>query len=417
MRLLPILAALVTAATSALTPALAQLNDRATLLLEDKPHNSSAVGREAEPQDFLHGPATWTVSPDGARAAAQFEIPGHLKGAFEFTADKTLASPDRAMVVRLDLQDPANDPIADVLFFAVDALEYPTGPRVKGVISRRDDKTFDLRLDDAKANVDAIGVGRSLDVEFRLQSGRIGRISIERDEVGAAALAHLFPSVRATDREAQSYRLDLLHAQSEAEAARILFGGASSGTLCFARVYDADHLRAHPFQRVTSLALILRMAPWSSAPEAEDDGDPHTTQAFWGFTANATLRDGAAVGEIRMKLREMQRIMSGDDLRDHLVFDARNGAVEDSPDRIEMTDDGRHLVFHPYDEMGFGLTWPDKKDPAYLRKAAKIKEDFSNLDEVFKTDDESFRLDRADPSVCAQITLRARGGTRVKTRG
>ena len=44
-----------------------------------------------------------------------FIIADRLKGSIDFLADKTLASPSRAIIIRLDLLDPANDPIVNVL--------------------------------------------------------------------------------------------------------------------------------------------------------------------------------------------------------------------------------------------------------------------------------------------------------------
>jgi hypothetical protein len=189
MHLPLIWAALITVSMFASTPVLADANEQATLLLEEKPHHPLALNSVSAPQFF--DPATWTVSLDGARATAQFEILGRAKGSIGFLAEKTLASPSRAMVIRLDLLDPANDPIVNVFVPSVDALEYPTGPRLKGVTSRRDDKTFDVHLDEAEAaaNVKAIGVGRTIDVAFRLRSRRIGRMSIDHDAAGAPAPA------------------------------------------------------------------------------------------------------------------------------------------------------------------------------------------------------------------------------------
>ena len=143
-------AALITVSMFASTPVFADANERATLLLEEKPHHPLALNSVSAPQ-FLRDPATWTVSLDGARATAQFGILGRAKGSIGFLAEKTLASPSRAMVIRLDLLDPANDPIVNVFVPSVDASEYPTGPRLKGVTSRRDDKTFDVHLDEAEA--------------------------------------------------------------------------------------------------------------------------------------------------------------------------------------------------------------------------------------------------------------------------
>ncbi len=400
MRLLLLWAALVAVSVLASTPALAEANERATFLLEEKPHHPLALDRVAVPQ-FLHGPATWAVSPDGARATAQFEIPRRLKGSIDFLADKTLASPSRAMVIRLDLLDPANDPIVNVLVPAVDALEYPTGPRLKGVISRRDDKTFDVHLDEAEAAVDAkaIGIGRTIDVTFQLQSGRIGRVSIDHDAAAAEALARLFPPIPASARDEEAYEINLSDERAEADAAHAMFGNAPSGEACFTRVYDAEHLRSHPRLRVVAIALNVHMAPrlyattspWSS------------TKAIWSYAMSATLRNGIAAGALEEKVSEIKRVLSNDFLHNELLFIGRCAAVEDSPDEFALTDDSRHAIYSPLDEMGMdipGATWPESKDTMLPRN-------------LTKTDDDAFRLDRTDPSVCARIARRAHSAAKI----
>ena len=389
--------ALVALSAFASAPALAAVNEHATLLLEDEPHHPTSG---AAPE-FVPGPATWTVSPDGARATAEFEIPGRLKGSIDFVAYKTLASPSRAMVIRLDLLDPVNDPIANVLVPSVDALQYPTGPRLKGVVSRRDDKTFDVRLDEAAAAVDAkaIGIGSTIDVTFRLQSGRLGRVSIDRDAEGAQALARIFPPVAASGNDENDYERSLSNERAEADAAQAMFGDTSSGAACYARVYDAEHLRSHPHQRVVDIAMNVQMA--SRADPA--NSSRISTKAIWTFSVSANLRNGVAAGAVKAKVRRIERVLLKDSLHDELLLTAFGGAEGDRPDQFTLADDAKHAVYSPLDESGMGNTWPDSNDPTFRRNPTK-------------TDDDSFRLDRADPSVCADIARRAHSATKMIVR-
>jgi hypothetical protein len=368
------------------------------LLLEDEPHHPMSVTAP----EFMRGPATWTVSPDGSRATAEFEIPGRLKGSIDFVADKTLASPSRAMVIRLDLLDPQNDPIANVLVPSVDALGYPTGPRLKGVISRRDDKTFDVHLDEAAATVDAkaIGIGSTIDIAFRLQSGRFGRVSIDRDAEGAQALAQIFPPVPGSGNDDRDYELNLSNERAEADAVQAIFGDAPSRGACYARVYDAAHLRSHPAQRTVAIALSVQMA--SRGDSAKSFWI--STKAFWTYTVSATLRNGVAAGAVKAKVCEIKRVGLRDLLHEELLLTACGAAVEDSPDQFAVTDDAKHAVYSPLDENGMGDTWPDSEAPKLHRSPAN-------------TDDASFRLDRADPSVCADIARRAHSATKTIIRG
>jgi len=409
MRSLVIWAALVAGSACASTPALAALNERATLLLEDQMHHPSALKKVDAPES-LSGPVTWIVSPDGARVTAQFEIPGHLKGSIDFLADKTLASPSRAIVVRLDLLDPGNDPIANVLVPSVDALG--AGPRLKGVITRRDDKTFDVHLDEAEAapNAKAIDFGNTIDVAFRLKSGRVRLLSIRHDAEGAQALARLFPHSQASEQEKAIYKYTLAGKQAEADAAQVMFGNASSGSACYARVYDSEHFRSHPRQHVVAIAMSVQMvsrgdstkSPWPSTKAIWN-----STKAIWTFTVSATLRNGVAAGAVKAKVCEVKRALLTDYLHDELFFGACGAAVEDAPDRFSLTDDGRHAVYGPLDENGMGavgmqIIWPDSEDPA--------------LRDPSKTDDDSFQIDRADPSVCADIARRAHSATKMIVR-
>lgn len=399
MRSLLIWAALVTGSALTLTPAIADTFRPAALLLEDEPHHQLAPKGASEPE-WLHGPATWIVSPDGGRATVQFEIPGRLKGAIDFLADKTLASPSRAMVIRLDFLDPATDPIAKVLVPSVDG---PDGPRLSGVVSRRDDKTFEVDLDEAAAATDAkaIDFGNKIEIEFQLQSGRIGRVSIDHDAEGAQALARLFPPSQASDQEKAIYESGMAKKQAEADAAQAMFGTAPSGVACYARVYDAEHLRSHPRQRVVAIAMSVRMA-------SRDESPWNSTKALWTFTVSAILRHGIAAGAVKAKVCEVRRGLLNDRLHHRFFFEACGAAVEDAPDRFSLTDDGRHAVYGPLDEMSFGavgeqVVWPASEDPT-LRHATS------------DTDDLSFQLDRADPSTCADIARRAHSATKMIVR-
>ena len=257
-------AALITVSMFASTPVLADANERATLLLEEKPHHPLALNSVSAPQ-FLRDPATWTVSLDGARATAQFEILGRAKGSIGFLAEKTLASPSRAMVIRFDLLDPANDPIVNVFVPSVDALEYPTGPRLKGVTSRRDDKKFDVHFDkaEAAANVKAIGVGRTIDIAFRLRSRRIGRVSIDHDAAGVPAPAR-----------DETPTKSICRTSARGGRTQAMFGNAPSGAV------------------------------------------------------TATLRNGVAAGARKAKVCEVKRVLFNDFLHDELLLSACDGAVE-----------------------------------------------------------------------------------------
>jgi hypothetical protein len=391
MRLLLLCATALTAATLNSTSLFAQTDERATLLLEDDSRHELGLGRPDHP-DFLHGPVTWSVSDDGARATAYFDVPARLKGSIGFLADKTLASPSRTMILRLDLADFASDPIVNVLVPSVDALGFPTGPRLNGIVSRRDNDTFDVRLDETKAaeNAKAIGFGNTLDITFQLKSGRIGRISVDRDIEGAKALARLFSPVSGTDQEKAIYKYEISNEQAEADAAAIMFGNATSGVACFARFYDAAHLRSHPHQQVAAISMKVQMAP--SRPD-----DWAKTRARWTFAVRAVRRNGVGAGTVAARVCEVKRVLKKDDLHNALLLSACGAAVEDAPDQFTLTNDAKRAVYSPLDENGYGATWPAPGN-------------------VTNTDDYSFMLERTYLDVCAQMERPERGGTPIIVR-
>ena len=393
MRSVGFLAAL--AILSACAPARAQ--EQAALLMQDRVR--ATWKDRPDSKDFQRGPVIWSATPDGARATARFEIPGRLKGSLEVSAVSTPAAPQRALTLRLEPLDPAYGPIAEVF---LPRVYESSRPRLSGRVTRRDATTFDVTLDPKEAANDAkaIGLAPGFDILFRLESGRLGRIELERDEAAAQALASLFPPVAQKTNEGTIFLDELAYERAAADARKTLFGEARSGTACFARRYDAEHLRAHPLQGTVEFALRVTLKDGGAA------------KPLWTYSASAILRNGVGAGSFSGSIAVIHQQPRPDLLHQEFYFDARDGAVEDGQTGFSLSMDGARARFSPRDEMGVGdpeVMWPASADVS--QRAKRDRDRAAHSEELYghnDNDDMLFQLDRADVSVCERIERGAR---------
>jgi hypothetical protein len=121
--------------------------------------------------------------------------------------------------------------------------------------------------------------------------------------VGFVGLAGIF-AASAGDENAMFARL------------KALLPPGKTSTLCLARSYDAEHLKAHPKQQVTKLVLSVRYVPLSEEDailESRDDGGTDkrisvTTSPLRRMSANRSIRSMPVAIAVRPKASDAESI-------------------------------------------------------------------------------------------------------------
>ena len=139
---------------------------------------------------------------------------------------------------------------------------------------------------------------------------------------------------------------------------------------CFTRVYDAAHLKAHPYQHVVEIRISAHYDP-VERPRKDSD----TPRSKWGYAIHSRLRDG----KLKTFLDDGSCWFRGD-----AGFKIRCNAACDSGDDFVMRPDGKSARLTSKDD----LVHPEYTEPGAPEKLAA------------KADDSDFRIYRAKDSLC-----------------
>ena len=146
---------------------------------------------------------------------------------------------------------------------------------------------------------------------------------------------------------------------------------------CFTRVYDAPHLKAHPYQHVVEIRVSAHYDPVERMRKEVD-----APRSKWGYAIRSRLRDG----KIKTFLDDgscsfWPRLTDSGDVAGYVI---RCNAACDSGDDFNLTLDGKSAKLANKDE----LVHPEYTEPGAPDKLAA------------KADDGVFRLYRAKDSLC-----------------
>jgi len=158
---------------------------------------------------------------------------------------------------------------------------------------------------------------------------------------------------------------------------KTLFGAApplSRSRACFTRVYDAAHLKAHPYQHVVEIRISAHYDP---VERMRTDSD--TPRAKWGYAIHSRLRGG----KVKTFKDEGECFFRGDSDAKASFMILCNPAC-DSGDHLFVDADGKSAKLSPKDD----LIQPDFTGPGATDAQAAT------------TDDGVFRLYRAKDSLC-----------------
>ena len=166
--------------------------------------------------------------------------------------------------------------------------------------------------------------------------------------------------------------------------AKMIFGDATEGQahrVCYVRVYDAAHLKAHPIQKVTDIRIIVSARPLTAAEKKGSDEAPaEDTLWRWRYAVHAVLRNGS----VRNRATTTPCTPGVDEKG---TLHMRCNAACDTGDEIRLKDDGRAITFGIAGEDLADKTY----DPHYDPKNPNPK----------PVDDNYFRLERAPMAECA----------------
>ena len=196
----------------------------------------------------------------------------------------------------------------------------------------------------------------------------------------AAGAAHAQTSTPGAPAGAESTQADPAAVEQRAAESRLmktLFGAApptSRSRACFTRVYDAAHLKAHPYQHVVEIRISAHYDPVERM--RADSGTPRQK---WGYAIHSRLRSG----QVKIFKDEGECFFRGPDDNSARFLILCNPAC-DSGDHFLIDADGKSAKLSQKDD----LVHPELTEPG------------STAAQAAKADDGVFRLYRAKDSLC-----------------
>ena len=179
----------------------------------------------------------------------------------------------------------------------------------------------------------------------------------------------------------ESWKRQLL--ADEQKFGEVLFPDAqpSRNAACFVRHYDAAHLNAHPYQKVTSISILVTSEPW----QASDDPTTRvSTKWKWSYAVQARQRDG----KLRHNVSDANCRFDHPDPQDgHADYTLECNIECDAGDTLRVRPDGKSALF--------GLAHGDLANPNY-----DPQEDGQGGKPREHADDHLFRLARAPVEEC-----------------
>jgi hypothetical protein len=197
---------------------------------------------------------------------------------------------------------------------------------------------------------------------------------------GAVRAQTATPSPPAADAS-QADPQEIERRAAEARLKTTLFGAEepkARSRACFTRVYDAAHLKAHPYQHVVEIRISAHYDPVERKL-----ADSDAPRAKWGYAIHSRLRDG------RIKTFKDEGSCSffapGTRLfNDNVSYSLLCNPACDSGDLFVIDPDGKSAKLRQKDD----LVHPEFTEPGAPEKLAA------------KADDSVFRLYRAKDSLC-----------------
>lgn len=191
---------------------------------------------------------------------------------------------------------------------------------------------------------------------------------------------------------ALSFALAVVAALGGARASPLddLIAPKGGTTACFIRVYDAEHLRKNPKQKITAMTVWLRYAPdLNGGPDLglaiRRRGEPKPLFAqggcAWNEHANLDTSDRRMIGEFKKEAGAACMMLARPE-----VFE------------VSSAEEGGFLILDRGKDANTMLVYLDA-GLVMVKRADRAKQ----LDIDFGTDDRVFLLHRTDPEDCAAV--------------
>jgi hypothetical protein len=188
-------------------------------------------------------------------------------------------------------------------------------------------------------------------------------------------------AAKADEPSAEQREMERVEREGQAQFMKTLFGDEAPkvrARACFARLYDAAHLKAHPHQKVVEIRISVHYKPVVKAATAEASAGSH-----WGYAIHTRLRDGKQKTFLDDGSCSAGAV-SKDEPRGP-SFKVRCNAACDAGDDLYVDNDGKKALL----SNKLDLVHPDLDGPgADPRQQAKL-------------DDSVFRIYRASDAECA----------------
>ena len=166
----------------------------------------------------------------------------------------------------------------------------------------------------------------------------------------------------------------------------VLFQGVRQpkSSACFVRHYDEPHLKAHPYQKVRDISILVTSEPWQ---QSDDPTTRVSSKWKWTYSVRARQRDG----KLRHNVSDANcRFDHPDPQQGRTDYTLECNIECDAGDRLRVRPDGKSALF--------GLAHSDLANPNYDPQEEGVPGKKHE-----HADDRVFRLARAPVEECEKI--------------